>query len=83
MPQSPRRHKPPLDRISDRHIQLLLRHVPGRDIEQRSLHGRDLVAITIFNVPSCEDCPVDDNGGVLGTEPKRHRQMEPRRVDIA
>jgi hypothetical protein len=83
MPQSPRRYKPPLDRISDRHIQLLLRDVSGRDIEQCSLYGCDLVAITILNVPGREDCPVDDNGGVLGTEPKRHRQMEPRRVDIA
>jgi len=83
MPQSPRRYKPPLDRIGDRHIQLFLRYVSGRDIEQCSLHGCDLIAITILNVSGCEGCPVNDNGGVICTEAKRHRQMQPRRVDIA
>jgi hypothetical protein len=50
MPQSRRRYKTSFDRISDRHIQLLLRRVSGRGIEQRSLYGGDLVAITILNV---------------------------------
>lgn len=60
MPQSLRRCKPSLDRVSDCHVQLLLRYVSGR-----------------------EDRPVDDDGGVLGPEARRHGQMEPRRVDVA
>jgi hypothetical protein len=83
MPQSPRRYKPPLDRIGDRHIQLFLRHVSGRDIEQRSLYGCDLVAITILNVPGREGCPMDDDGGVLGAEARRHRHISHDRRDLS
>jgi hypothetical protein len=84
MPQPSRRYDFSPDRIGDRHIQLFLCHVCGRsDIEQCSLHGRDLIAITIIDVPWREHCPVGDNGGILGAEAKGHRQMEPCRADIA
>jgi hypothetical protein len=83
MPQSPRRYKPPVDRIGDGDIQLLLRHISGCNIEQCSLYGCDLVSITVLDILEREDCPVDENGGVLSAEAGRHREMEPRRVGIA